>query len=111
MSLRLAIILTVFLWLGTFICVVPARLLPPKGITLPGFLIIIYSFPSSRESDPAIYMVSEYSYWIGLMMLLITSVLVIVATGKSKRVMKIVVLVDLGVVILSILTSIFWFAV
>jgi hypothetical protein len=110
MNYSIARIFAVILWLGTFPFVAPAQIVLPKGGTLLWGILLIYSFPVSRETSPWFYFMVEYGYWIGIMMLLATSWLVILVTGKSKRVAKVVALMDVGVIGVSILTSIFWFA-
>lgn len=102
--------IAVFAWLGSFALVIPAEVRPPKGMTLAGFSLVMYA-PMSWLSKPELYMIVNYSYWIGLMMLLVTSVLVILALGRNRRVTMLVAIVDLTVIALSILTSIFGFAV
>jgi hypothetical protein len=105
---RVLSLVAVLLWLGSFACVIPARLIPPKGITLPGYLLVVYSFPSFQASNPVLYMMAEYSYWIGLVILGVTSGIVILVAGRSTYVKK-VVLVDLVVVGISLLTSVLFF--
>lgn len=107
---RIPRIVTVVLWVGTFGFIIPARVQPPYITTFAGYLLMLYA-PMSWLSKPELYMIVNNSYWIGLMMLLVTSVLVILALGRNRRVTMLVAIVDLTVIALSILTSIFWFAV
>jgi hypothetical protein len=109
MHLPVAKIFVFLTWTTTFVFVVPARIIFPKGISLPGFLLVVYNFPSSREGNPWLYLITEYSYWFGLLLLTASSWLVIRVT-KSQRISKIVMVVDFGIIVISLLSSFLGFA-
>lgn len=78
---------------------------------MPPIFLIIATFPNSRQSSPLLYFFADYGYWIGLVMLLIVSGLVILTMGKNKQVAKTVAMVNVGVVCVALLPMIYWFLI
>lgn len=102
---KTSLVLTVIVWLGSFVLVIPATLPPPNIISFAGFILLVGAF-----SSPPLNRWGEYflfsSYWIGLFILLVTSGLVIFASGERKRTTYRVLAVDVIGVIVSLLIGI-----
>lgn len=97
--------LTVITWIGSFSLVIPAVLRFPDLITFAGLILLVGAFSSPPLNRWGMYFVVS-SYWIGIFILLITSGLVILVSGKRKRTMYRVLAVDVIGIIVSLLIGI-----
>jgi hypothetical protein len=89
------------LWLGTFLLVIPAQFHLPQAITFVGFSLVMFA-PMSWLTRSELYLVADYSYWIGLMVMLAVSVLLMLISGQSRHSVWLVGLVDLAVIAVSL---------
>lgn len=103
---KTSLVLTVIVWLGSFVLVIPATLPPPNIISFAGVILVVGMASSPWLSRWEIYFVANNSYWIGLFILLVTSGLVIFASGERKRTTYRVLAVDVIGVIVSLLIGI-----
>ncbi len=104
MKHRVAAGCVLFLWLGTFLLVIPAEFHLPQAMTFVGFSLVMFA-PMSWLTRSELYFVAEYSYWIGLIVMLAVSVLLILMRGRSRHTVRLVGLVDLVVIAISLVVG------
>jgi hypothetical protein len=92
------------IWLGTFIFLIPYRIQPPHGASLLGLLCGMY-LPISWAAETKISWILDNSYWIGVLITLLVSGVVILMAGPTKREARMVILIDLAIIALSFLVG------
>jgi hypothetical protein len=105
MKHRTTLIVAVLTWLGTFVLLIPYGIRLPDAVSIIGVLCIMY-FPIPLSKRPEVSFMFAHSYWIGVMIMLAASGIVILAARRSKRAAYLVTSVDLVVVVVTLLIGI-----
>jgi hypothetical protein len=95
-------------WIGTWTLLIPVQgsLLKafPKAVSLWGFGYLMVP-PYTKLGSRTDLFIAEYSFYIGLVVMLIASGIVIFASGKSRRVTRFVVIVDALILAIWLIVS------
>jgi len=107
MKKKSTLIIMLALWLATWVLLIPYRVSPPEGISFVGLLCGM-SMPYDWLESPVAYILPSISYWIGIVVTLVVSGVVIHVAGRGKLAILFVASTDLTVIIVSLLLAWFW---
>ena len=102
------LIVAILLWVGTWMLMIPVPHglvgFPKQASSLWG-LGYLMAQPITRFRDPVDGFIAYHSFYIGLLLMLAASGIVVFASGKSRRVTWLVVIIDALILAIWVIVS------
>ncbi len=104
-------IVAVLLWIGTWVLMIPIPrslgLFPEQLVSAWG-IVYLTAQPVTRLANPADNFIADHSFYIGLLVMLLASGIVILAGNGNRRVTQVVAVIDAVILAIWLLVSWPW---
>jgi hypothetical protein len=103
-----ALVFAILLWIGTWALMIPIpnslAFFPDQVLSLWGVGYLIVP-PYTKLGSQVDRFIAYHSFYIGLLIMLMASGIVVLASGKSRRVTRLVVIVDALILAIWVIVS------